>query len=112
MLMSSLASRLKHRITLLDQPKEKNSYGEIEENGTWPELATVWAEVKFLQGRELFQANQVHNEVTAKVVIHFRKDVKPNMRVKYGSRILEIVSPPINVNEENRYLELFCKELV
>lgn len=104
---------LKQRITLLVQSDEQNSYGETEEDETtWIEQGTVWANVKFLRGRELFQANQVHNEVTARVLIRYRKDVEPNMRIKYGTRTLDLASPPINVNEENRLLELMCKEVI
>jgi SPP1 family predicted phage head-tail adaptor len=104
---------LKQRITLMVQTDDQNSYGEVEEDETtWNEHATVWANVKFLRGRELFQANQVHNEVTARVLIRYRKDVEPNMRIQYGTRSLDIVGPPINVNEENRLLELMCKEVI
>jgi SPP1 family predicted phage head-tail adaptor len=113
MVLQMNPARLKQRITLMKQLNQPNSYGEVEETDiTWINHVTVWADVKFLQGRELFQASQVHNEVTAKILIRFRKDLEPNMRIRYLNRTLDIVSPPINVNEQNRYLELTCKEVI
>jgi SPP1 family predicted phage head-tail adaptor len=102
--------KLKKRITFLEQSSLRNSYGEKE--NTWNEVDTVWANVLTLTGRALFQANQVHAEVTSKVIIRYRKDIKSNMRIRYGDRILEIIAPPINMNEANRFLEISCKEVV
>jgi SPP1 family predicted phage head-tail adaptor len=103
-------SLINKRITILQKSEIQNSYGEIENNPV--ELAKVWANIKTLRGRELFQANQVHNEVTVKVIIRYRSGILPKMKIKYGERVLEIIAPPININEQNRFLELSCKEVV
>jgi SPP1 family predicted phage head-tail adaptor len=103
-------SSLNKRITFLEQSNTQNSYGETE--NIWNEFANVWANVEFLHGRELFQAKQIHPETTAKVKIRYRQGILSKMRIKYGNRILEIVAPPINIKEQNRFLELSCKEVV
>lgn len=105
--------KLNKRIVFLKQPAEKNSFGEPKRNAKeWIEVGSAWANVWTMTGRALYQANQVHAEVTTKVIIRFRKDIEAKMRIRYGERILEIAAPPINLKEENRYLELSCKEVV
>jgi SPP1 family predicted phage head-tail adaptor len=101
---------LNKRVTILKQDDSSNSYGEIE--NIWIDVVTIWGNVRTLTGRALFQANQVHTETTSKVIIRYRKDIGANMRIRFGERILEIIAPPINMNEENRYLELSCKEVI
>jgi SPP1 family predicted phage head-tail adaptor len=101
--------KLNKRVTIIGQPPNQNSYGEKE--GDSPVIATVWANVRTLTGRALFQAQQVQAEINTKVIIRYRKDIKANMRIRYGTRTLEIIFP-VNMNEENRYIELSCKEVV
>jgi SPP1 family predicted phage head-tail adaptor len=103
-------SLLNKRISILQKSEIQNNYGEVENNQV--EIAKVWANVKTLRGRELFQANQVHNEVTVKVIIRYRSGILPKMQIKYGERVFEIIASPININEQNRFLELVCKEVV
>jgi SPP1 family predicted phage head-tail adaptor len=102
--------KLDKRITIIGQAGSQNSYGETDNICT--EIATVWANINPLQGREYFWAKQVHSELTIKVTIRYRPDILPNMRIKYSNRMLEIIAPPINVKEQNRFLELLCKEVI
>ncbi|MEH7503285.1 phage head closure protein [Neobacillus drentensis] len=101
---------LNKKITILEQPTTQNSYGEIDNN--WTEKAKVWANVRTLTGRALYQAIQVHAEVTVKVIVRYRANINANMRLQYGSRILEIIAPPVDMDEKHRYLELSCKEVI
>ncbi|MED4206591.1 phage head closure protein [Neobacillus mesonae] len=101
--------KLNKRIALLEQSAAPNSYGEVED--TWNEVVSMWANVRTLTGRALYQANQVHAEVTVKVIVRYRRDILENMRLRYGNRILEIVTV-VNMNEENRFLEFSCKEVI
>jgi SPP1 family predicted phage head-tail adaptor len=100
---------LKKRISILKQTSVQNSYGESE--NAWNEVAVVWANVNPLQGRELFQANQIHSEVSIKVTIRYRPGILPKMRLKFGEHLLQIIFV-INIDERNRFLELSCKEVI
>jgi SPP1 family predicted phage head-tail adaptor len=100
--------KLNKRITILGQPTGKNTYKTPNDGGL---IAVVWANVRTLTGRALYQAQQVHAEINSKVIIRYRNDIKANMRIKYGNRTLEVIYP-VNMNEENRYLELSCKEVI
>ena len=77
----------------------------------WKSIATVWAEVKPLSGREYFSAQQVQSEITTQIWLRHLDGIKPSMRVKFGKRFLEIVAV-LNTQERNVSLQLMCKEAV
>lgn len=99
---------LRHRVTLQSFTTSPDVYGEPIK--TWADLATVWAAVEPLRGREYFQAQQTHAEVSYRVRIRHRADILPTMRVLHAGKTLEILSV-INIDERNRELHLMCKEL-
>jgi SPP1 family predicted phage head-tail adaptor len=104
---------LNKKITFLQLVTTENTFGE--DVGSYEDLFTTSAKIKPLQGREFFQAQQIHSEITTKITIRFRKNypapILPEMKIRHGERTLEIISSPINVNEQNRYLEILCKEV-
>lgn len=78
---------------------------------TWSTHVETKAVIEPLRGRELWFARSVNAETTHKVTLRYKPGVTPKMRVIYDSRTLEIEST-INVDENNRILELMCKEAV
>lgn len=99
--------KLRHRITLLKQVNEVNDYGASVQ--TWRTVATVWAEVRPLSGREYFSAQQVQSEVTTQIWLRYIDGIKPTMKVKFGKREFEIISV-LNTKERDVSLQLMCKE--
>lgn len=75
----------------------------------WLELATVWASVNPLRGRELFQAQQAQSEISHKVIIRHREGIDSSQIIVLNNRRLDI-SYVINPGEKNQYLELMCVE--
>ena len=100
------AGSLRHRVTI-EQPVVDTAWGGAT---TWEEFATVWAAVEPLRGRELFAAQQVQSETTAKVTIRYVAGVTAKMRILHGSRIFELTAPPIDPEERHRELQLMVKE--
>lgn len=100
---------LRHRVTI-QKPREGQSRAgqPVQE---WDEVATVWAAVEPLRGREYWAAAQVQAEATTRVRIRYRKGIRPDMRVVYGGRIFQIVAPPIDPEERHREIHLMCKEV-
>jgi len=103
------AGKLRHRVTIQQLVATDDGYGGITE--TWQDVATVWAAVEPLRGTERYRAQQVQAELSHKVTIRYRPGIKPDMRLKYGDRILEIEAV-IDVEERHRWLELLCSEVV
>ena len=99
--------RLRHRITLMRQVNEINDYGATMTK--WKSIATVWAEVKPLSGREYFSAQQVQSEITTQIWLRYIEGIKPTMKVKFGKREFEILSV-LNTQERDVSLQLMCKE--
>jgi len=77
---------------------------------SWTTLATVWAEVLPLAGREGWNAKQIDAELTHRMVMRYRSDVTSRNRLKIGTTLLNIVGPPKNVGGANVILELDCVE--
>jgi len=69
------------------------------------------ASIEPISGREYFSAQTTQADVTHRINLRYVAGVKPKMRVKYGSRIFDILSVS-NVDERNRELQLMCRESI
>jgi SPP1 family predicted phage head-tail adaptor len=98
---------LKHRIELQTPSKSQNSFGEWIE--TFATVATVWAAIIPLTGSKYLAAKQANSDVSGTVYIRYRSDIVPTMRLKYGNRILKIVSVIITKEKKNQ-IEILYKE--
>ena len=99
--------RLRHRIAIERVTETRDTDGSVIE--TWSTYATVQASIDPISGREYFAAQSVQTDVTHRIVIRYLSGIVPKMRVKYGSRIFDILSV-INVSERNGELQLMCRE--
>jgi SPP1 family predicted phage head-tail adaptor len=102
------AGPLRDRISLQSITWNRNQYGEaVAVPATY---ATVWAEIKDLSGRELYQAQQVNAEVTINVRIRRGTDVSQRHRIIFvdsgRTRTLEILAvlSPDNLKTEQHLL--------
>lgn len=106
------AGRLRHLVTLqaLGTRVDDGAAG-----GSIPFVSyatNIPAAVIPLQGSELFQRAQFEATLTHRIEIRYRSDVKPSDRVLYGTRVFDIKSPPIDLEERHRETHLMCEELV
>lgn len=97
--------QLKDRITIQNYVRTPDGYGGYDE--TWQDIATVWANIKPLRGREFFQAQQIQSEITHKITIRYRNDIDKTCRVKYNSKTFDIKSI-IDIDNKHRFLEIMC----
>lgn len=105
--MTIHAGRLRHQVTLQSQDTAQDSYGDAVRS--WVDLATVWAEVRPLSGRELWAAQQTQATTTHQVMTRYLAGVTSSCRVKYGSRVFAI-DAVLNPDERNERLVLLCTE--
>lgn len=101
--------KLRHRITLQSKVTVKDPEGIVTE--TWTDVATVWAAVEPIRGREYFQAAAVNAENTVRFRIRYRSGITPVMRVVYNGRTFNVQSV-IDVDERYREIQLMCQEVV
>lgn len=103
------AGKLRHRITLQAASTAKDGYGEdIQTFGT---LATVWASIEPLRGRELLLAQQISAEITFRIRIRYNASLAAEDRVIFGSRTFEIIAV-LNKDERDEQIELMAKEVL
>ena len=102
------AGMLRHRVTIQPYELVVDDYGAPLHRESWKDVATVWASVEAMSGRDFFAARQEQSEVTHKVTIRYRGDVTAQMRVLHGGKIFGIVAP-LPDNKGTR-LVLMCRE--
>ncbi|MEK5038911.1 phage head closure protein [Sporosarcina sp. FSL K6-3457] len=100
--------KLRNRISIIRPPTPE----DVDEAGQplddWQPVATVWAAIEPLYGRELFAAMQVNAEVTTRIRIRYREGIDRTMaaRIK-GSEFefLYVIEPEFAEKE----LQIMCR---
>lgn len=105
--------KMRHRITFQHFVGESDAFGDplLADDSQWEDVATVWAAIDPLSGREFYAAEQSQSEVSHKVRCRYRAGITTAMRIKYGERIFSILSV-IDWEERHESLLIMCKELV
>jgi SPP1 family predicted phage head-tail adaptor len=103
------AGKLDRRIIIEQVVESTDGIGGTVE--TWSTFDTVWAEFVSQTGREFFAAKQINTALDQILRIRYRAGLNAKMRVKYGTRIFNIIAPPIDVNEAHVEIKLMCEEL-
>jgi SPP1 family predicted phage head-tail adaptor len=98
---------LRSRLTFQVANEIDDGYGgkQVE----WADRFNAWAYIEPLSGREYFDAMQIQTEISHRVIVRYRNDITPDMRIKYGGRILEIEAV-IDIGNQHRFLEILCRE--
>ncbi len=78
---------------------------------TWSDVATVWADVSPLLGREFLEGRMAEAEVTTRIRIRYRDGIDPAMRVVHRSSTYDIVSVQ-HVRSRKQELVLMCREVL
>lgn len=76
---------------------------------TWQSLASVFARIETISGREIEMAHGIAGSVTHKVLIRYRADVLPEMRFASGGRNYHIRAA-IDRDGRRRWLTCLCEE--
>ncbi|MCF0149152.1 MAG: phage head closure protein [Clostridium sp.] len=100
---------LRHRITIQRLLHTQNHYGEVVDE--WEDVISVRAAIYPVSGRDFYAAEAVNSETTHRINIRYVEGITSSMRVKFGERYFEIISPPINFQEKKVLLQLMCKEI-
>ena len=104
--------KLDKRITLQSRSATLDSYGQ--EIDSWTDVATVWANVKPVGGREKLRSMQVDSLLTHTVAIRYGARFMPPRtvdawRISYNSRLFNIVAA-MDLDEERKYIIFDCVE--
>jgi len=95
--------------TIVLQSKTEVDDGMGAFTSTWGDEYTVKGAIWPVTGKEMIQNSALTSTISHKIQIRYLPDVKATWRVKYGTRLFNILSV-INQNERNRVIDLICKE--
>ena len=98
---------LRHRVTLQYATRVADGMGGA--TVTWTDVAEVWAAVWPTSASSRIAADQEASEITHRVRMRYRPDMRASWRLKFGSRYLTVLGM-VNPNEKGTMLDLLCKE--
>ncbi|HBE9079245.1 phage head closure protein [Serratia fonticola] len=104
------AGQMRHRITIQNFTTIELPSGSEKE--VWFDVATVWAEVKAISGRELLASGAEMSEITLRVWLRYRADVGSASRILWqqkGDRQLAYSIVSAIPDPKASRLELLCK---
>jgi SPP1 family predicted phage head-tail adaptor len=105
--------KLRQRIDIQTQTEAKDAYGQ--DVPTWTTAATRWASIEPLSGRELWQAQQIHPDVTHRITIRYYPGLNPRHRFHYALpvdryfNILSILTRD-EVHSVSNFMDVMCVE--
>ena len=82
--------RLRQRVTILRLAEADNGQGGY--TSSWEPIATIWAEVAGLTGREVVMERTLQGITTYRIRILWRADLKQSDQLRYGEQTLNIRS--------------------
>ena len=102
------AGDLRRRVTIQQKSVTRDTYGA--EVVSWTDVATVWASVEDLSGRELYDAERITTEVTTRIRMRYRAGITTDMRAVYGARTFNIRAV-LDPEGRKRELQLLVAEV-
>jgi SPP1 family predicted phage head-tail adaptor len=102
------AGKYKHKVTFQRLAETQDSYGEVTSD--WVDAFEIKAGIFPNSGRDVQGQYVIQGEVSHRVHIRYIKGVDSEMRILFGNRVFDIVSPPIDFQERHLELQLLCKE--
>lgn len=76
---------------------------------TWSNYATIRAFIKPMSGNERLYSQRLEAEVTHRIFIRYRDDLRTSDRILFRGRTMQIRAL-INLEEANRFIEIYADE--
>jgi SPP1 family predicted phage head-tail adaptor len=100
--------KLNRLVTIQQQSTTQDAAGQPAP--TWSDLASVWANIRYLSGMETIKAGAEMAVAKASIRIRFRSDVTAAMRVSIGETVFQIKA--VMPDEAGRqFVDLACEVL-
>ena len=100
------AGALRHRVQIQNYVEGVDEIGQPFYG--WETVATVWAAVEPLQGREFFAAQTAFSETTTRIRMRYRPGITTTMRILFEGAFYNVQSV-IEPHTRRRELQLMCK---
>ncbi len=101
------AGDLRRQVLLQRRSTIQDGFGQ--RSTSWVDVATTYAEITPLSGRELELAQAIKAEVNHQITIRYRPNIDSSMRAVYQGKYYNIHAV-IDVEMRHKTLELSCSE--
>jgi SPP1 family predicted phage head-tail adaptor len=101
------AGQLRHRVQIEARVVTLNGTSPPTED--WQTVAQLWARIAPLNAVERLQADALRTRVTHRVMLRWRDDVTPGMRLVHRGRVFRIRAV-VDPDERRAMLRLDCEE--
>jgi SPP1 family predicted phage head-tail adaptor len=98
--------RMNRRIVIREKSVTRDAYGA--EVITWGTVATVWAAVLPVRGREYVAMREAQADITTRFLIRYRAGITPAMQIQFDGTDYGIVEV-INPGDARETLELMAR---
>lgn len=102
------SGKLRHRVQIQSATEARDAHGQMIK--TWTLVATVWARIEPLRGKEYIEAQASTATVTHKIKMRHRT-LTVGQRLVHAARTFNIENI-INPNELDVLLEVMCTEVL
>lgn len=104
------AGKMKRRITFQASVNHQDSMGQIIRE--WHDVATVWAEIRAISGKELIASGAQLSVATVRIWTRYRDDITTANRILYSlpnirGQVYGIVA--VIPDSDHSRLEILCK---
>lgn len=99
------AGSLNCRVQIQKNSGTQNNLGEFASD--WVTVATVWADIRYLNGKEYLASQLETNKASVSIRIRWRNDIEPTMRILSGNLLynIEAVLPDM---QKRVHIDLVC----
>lgn len=101
------AGDLRHRVII--ESATRTSDGAGGSTTEWEARAEVWAAIWSRTADESFSLDRISGTASHDIWIRYRSDVTPDMRIRCGSRIFDVLGA-IDVEDRGAWLKCPCAE--
>ena len=98
---------LRHRITIQESTETSDGMGGF--TTIWSDKLEMWVAIWPLSAKERLDAMKLELQITHKIRGRYRSGITAKDRIKFGTRIFNIVSL-INFEERNEQLDMLALE--
>ena len=106
--MSLDAGKLRHRLVLQRPVVSLDSDGA--QTHAWEEVATVWGAIEPISGREFVQSAAVQSQVTVRITLRWRPDLRADWRISHAAKPYQIAAVLPDKDSGLEYITCPCSE--
>ena len=102
---------LSEKISVVYDNTGRNTRGDIVKTSELTRC-TVWAKVLPISSKTTDTTPARENEITYRITIRYRQDIKPDDEIVWRDKRLKIITPPFDIESRKCWLQFECKEVI